>query len=135
MAKWEIWKWDFLHYRTVYWTFYLIRSMVFLKIWPFSGCLLTLLQLLRGLNEFLTTSHVVIVVLRIAKLLLLFLLFLFRFRFSIFLNSDGISLYSIDMPCSCNKRAILKVQIISAWKCFFWRGWVGPVGSKEYAMK
>ena len=49
---------------------------------------------------FLTTSHVVIVVLRIAQLLLLFFS-LFSFL-CIFLINDAIPLFSIDMPCSRN---------------------------------
>ena len=68
---------------------------------------------------FLTTSHVVIVVLRIIQLFLLF-------SFSIFLISDAIPLFSIDLSCSCKRMAILKVevQILSPWAWLFWEGGV-----------
>ena len=71
-------------------------------------------------KQILTTSHVVIMVLRIAQLLLL-LLFLF---FSIFLINDIISLFSIDMSYSHHRMAISKVegQIMSMWAWFFGRG-------------
>ena len=76
---------------------------------------------------FLTTSHVVIVVLRIIQLFLLF-------SFSIFLISDAIPLFSIDLSCSCKRMAILKVevQIMSPWACFWGEG--GESG-EECAMK
>ena len=60
-------------------------------------------------KQFLTTSHVVIVVLRISQLLLF--LFLVLFRFSIFWINDAISVLSINMPYSRNRLAILKVEM------------------------
>ena len=50
---------------------------------------------------FLTTSHVVIGVLRFAQLLLL------MFFFSIFLINHVISLFSIDMPSNCKRMEIV----------------------------